>query len=655
MTSVVMHQYAEVESPTFDIKKMSMSIEMDSDRGTNSQEECCHSHVSYCVGQTDLKGEDVVFVEHKRAWPGRVDSSFEGTWANVDKTFHYHSCTCCGHVTSEYSLFCVFDGHNGKHAAAMAGERVLEIVEKHLPRGNPPAQSHPDYFEWRHLIQRALAICIVELNSLFAERGIHAGCTATIVLVTNWLVTSANLGDSHAFLDTGTQLIALTADHRVAADKKERRRVELTGAVVAPVSISGYGPADEYSSGMGPLRVWPGGLSIARAIGDFDVGPSIVPFSHVVQVSVPTRGARLLVGSDGIWDAFSKRKVPGAMTRSWSTNAAPSKMIQAIVRMYGNVKDDTSLIVADIMPKNHSFPEVVSSFKKKSIKIEGVGSMKAKSSSSGSLCFCFGSNSGSKSNLLSKAEDDSARSGSSAASFLGIENNHSVACLLNSVDIAEALDLIPDKDTTLELPEWINDEMKHFLLEAAQEATDTWLDASGRKPKPSISPPRRSKVAFAIEPAIDEGESMSTGYKEDKKALQRVASSAFEEATVEDTSEYAAKFGHYNSRFGTSIADPSVRAGRVYNTEASVRAGKAAFMTNMDDPSVRFRGSSMEGSLHMKARELAIQSDDSSHGPDDSNNSEDNMHEKKDIVGDEMHGLPHFRSVKRTGSSAGKK
>lgn len=57
MTSVVMHQYAEVESPTFDIKKMSMSIEMDSDRGTNSQEECCHSHVSYCVGQTDLKGE----------------------------------------------------------------------------------------------------------------------------------------------------------------------------------------------------------------------------------------------------------------------------------------------------------------------------------------------------------------------------------------------------------------------------------------------------------------------------------------------------------------------------------------------------------------------------------------------------------------------
>lgn len=197
--------------------------------------------------------------------------------------------------------------------------------------------------------------------------------------------------------------------------------------------------------------------------------------------------------------------------------------------------------------------------------------------------------------------------------------------------------------------------MKHFLLEAAQEATDTWLDASGRKPKPSLSPPRRTKVAFAIEPSIDE---VPTGYKEDKQAVQRVASSAFAEATVEDTSEYAAKFGHYNSRFGASITDPSVRAGRVYNTEASVRAGKAAFMTNMDDPSVRFRGSSMEGSLHMKARELAIQSDDSSHGPeqDDTFQSEDNVNGNNNPSGHELPaGLPHVRSVKRTGSSAGTK
>lgn len=63
-----MHQYAEVDSPTFDIKKMSMSMEIDSDRGTNSQEECCHSHVSYCVGQTDLKGEVRRCVSAKRVY-----------------------------------------------------------------------------------------------------------------------------------------------------------------------------------------------------------------------------------------------------------------------------------------------------------------------------------------------------------------------------------------------------------------------------------------------------------------------------------------------------------------------------------------------------------------------------------------------------------
>jgi len=32
-------------------------VESDSDKGMNYPEECTHSHVSYCVGQTDLKGE----------------------------------------------------------------------------------------------------------------------------------------------------------------------------------------------------------------------------------------------------------------------------------------------------------------------------------------------------------------------------------------------------------------------------------------------------------------------------------------------------------------------------------------------------------------------------------------------------------------------
>jgi len=52
----------------------------------------------------------------------------------------------------------------------------------------------------------------------------------------------------------------------------------------------------------------------------------------------------------------------------------------------------------------------------------------------------------------------------------------------------------------------------------------------------------------------------------------------------------------------------------VYNSEASVRAG-AHFKTNANDPSVRLRGSNMEGSVHMKAYDV----DGASMSPDSSN------------------------------------
>ena len=96
---------------------------------------------------------------------------------------------------------------------------------------------------------------------------------------------------------------------------------------------------------IGPLRCWPGGLCLSRSIGDIDVGEFIVPIPYVKQVKVlycfhkcqkfsylshhsPCRcypsicclvdlvhfssfpklsnaGGRLIIASDGIWDALS--------------------------------------------------------------------------------------------------------------------------------------------------------------------------------------------------------------------------------------------------------------------------------------------------------------------------------------------------------------
>ena len=42
-----------------------------------------------------------------------------------------------------------------------------------------------------------------------------------------------------------------------------------------------------------------------------------------LQVLLPSSGARVIVASDGVWDAFEKTSRVAAMTRSWPTEVHP--------------------------------------------------------------------------------------------------------------------------------------------------------------------------------------------------------------------------------------------------------------------------------------------------------------------------------------------
>ena len=54
---------------------------------------------------------------------------------------------------------------------------------------------------------------------------------------------------------------------------------------IAYVLRAGQGPAaGPYAQGWGPLRVWPGGLCLSRALGDFDVGSLVLAIPHIMQV-----------------------------------------------------------------------------------------------------------------------------------------------------------------------------------------------------------------------------------------------------------------------------------------------------------------------------------------------------------------------------------
>lgn len=81
------------------------------------------------------------------------------------------------------------------------------------------------------------------------------------------------------------------------------------------------GAAEPDEPGYGPLRAWPGGLCVSRAIGDMDVGECIIAHPHIMQIQIPQEGARLVMASDGLWDCFPTRKVV-KMARTKDTQQA---------------------------------------------------------------------------------------------------------------------------------------------------------------------------------------------------------------------------------------------------------------------------------------------------------------------------------------------
>lgn len=178
-----------------------------------------------------------------------------------------------GNSSSTFSVFAIFDGHNGNAAAIYSKEHLLNHVLGAIPRGLGRE-------EWLHALPRALVAGFVKTDKEFQRRGETSGTTATFVIVDRWTVTVASVGDSRCILDTqGGSISILTVDHRLEENAEERERVTASGGEVGRLSIVG-------GAEIGPLRCWPGGLCLSRSIGDMDVGEFIVPIPYVKQVKV---------------------------------------------------------------------------------------------------------------------------------------------------------------------------------------------------------------------------------------------------------------------------------------------------------------------------------------------------------------------------------
>ncbi|KAH9795077.1 putative protein phosphatase 2C 3 [Citrus sinensis] len=172
-------------------------------------------------------------------------------------------------------------------------ENLLNHVLGAIPRGLGRD-------EWLQALPRALVAGFVKTNEEFQSRGETSTTTATFVIVDRWTVTVASVEDSRCILDAqGGAVYTLTVDHRLEKNVEERERVvTASGCEVGRLSIVG-------GAEIGPLRCWPGGLCLSMSFGDMDVGEFIVPIPYVKQVKLSNAVGRLIIASDGIWDALS--------------------------------------------------------------------------------------------------------------------------------------------------------------------------------------------------------------------------------------------------------------------------------------------------------------------------------------------------------------
>lgn len=246
-----------------------------------------------------------------------------------------------GNGVTTFSVFGLFDGHNGSAAAIYVKENLLNNVLSSIP-------SDLNRDEWLAALPRALVAGFVKTDKDFQAKEQTSGTTVTFVIIDGWVVTVASVGDSRCILESAEgSIYCLSADHRLDVNTEEVERVTASGGEVGRLNVAG-------GAEIGPLRCWPGGLCLSRSIGDMDVGEFIVPIPHVKQVKLPKAGGRLVISSDGVWDALSFESALNC-SRGLPTDAAAAQIVKEAVQ-YKGLRDDTTCIVVDILPPEKISP-----------------------------------------------------------------------------------------------------------------------------------------------------------------------------------------------------------------------------------------------------------------------------------------------------------
>ena len=251
-------------------------------------------------------------------------------------------------------VFAVYDGHGGTESADFVKSNIVnEFIKALTDLSCHSSASSRACWEQFHV--KALQTAFVKVDEQCRGLFSRSGTTATLVIVLQEdvqplkpksgnarraFVTIANVGDSSVYLDLGHPTVTrLNEEHRAGANKAESKRVEESGG-----SIS----RDDTKS---PYRLYPGGLMMTRTIGDRDAHQAIAEpaiCEIALRVEAGEGGGRLILASDGLWDAVSPKESANMVRKNKVPSHSAKALIRETTRREGRDGDDVTVFVIDI-------------------------------------------------------------------------------------------------------------------------------------------------------------------------------------------------------------------------------------------------------------------------------------------------------------------
>lgn len=226
--------------------------------------------------------------------------------------------------SNDRALFCVFDGHAGKDAAAAAKDKFPSIFAN-LVDDAITDDENPDLSEEfkKAFLQTDEAMKDYE----------YEGCTATTVYL--WrqggsrFLQSANVGDSSAVLVHDGTATMISFDHR-PTNAQEVERIRAMGIPMNP----------------GQTRL--NGLAVSRALGDHfpksvECGIIAEPFVSAL-VQLDAMHSHLIVASDGVWDVVSPQRAYDLIRNEEDAEEAAKLLIKTVTKS-AKCTDNVSCIV----------------------------------------------------------------------------------------------------------------------------------------------------------------------------------------------------------------------------------------------------------------------------------------------------------------------